>query len=234
MVELITEEQKKLLGSWWPLFEQESQKEYFQGLKLFLDKELSSQTVFPPLSLIFNAFYQTQPESVKVVLMGQDPYHGSGQAHGLSFSVNQGVKTPPSLKNIFKELHEDLHIDKPAHGCLLSWAQQGVLMLNATLTVREKEPKSHYGQGWELFTDAVMRFLVEQGRPMVFMLWGKSAQEKYAHALQGRGGDKLLILKSTHPSPFSAHYGFLGSRQFSKTNEFLKNSGLTPVDWNVR
>ncbi len=223
--------QLPLLGDWQPFFEKELKKSYFQDLEKFLSKELESKQVFPPKSLIFNAFFQTPLSQVKVVIVGQDPYHGAGQAHGLSFSVAQGVPQPPSLKNIFKEMKEDLHFKAPSHGCLLSWAEQGVLLINATLTVRAGEPKSHYGKGWETFTDHVILELARQDRPIVFLLWGKSAQEKCLHLLKGHNQNKHLILQTTHPSPFSANYGFLGSRHFSKANEFLKQNGAAPINW---
>lgn len=222
-----------LLGDWEPFFKKEVQKEYFKTLEDFLEKELKKSHIFPPKPLIFNAFFQTPLHKVQVVIVGQDPYHGAGQAHGLSFSVTQGVAPPPSLKNIFKEIHSDLHLKTPIHGCLLSWAQQGVLLLNATLTVREGEPKSHYGQGWETFTDHVIEELLRQNCPLVFMLWGKSAQEKCLHLLGEEEKSKHLILQTTHPSPFSAHYGFLGSRHFSKANEFLKKNQRAPIDWSI-
>lgn len=227
-------QQLSLLGDWASFSELEIQKDYFKSLEQFLAEEYSKgEKVYPPKPLIFNSFFQTPKHSVKVVIMGQDPYHGCGQAHGLSFSVNQGVTQPPSLKNIFKELQSDLHIEQPQHGCLLSWAQQGVLLLNATLTVREGSPKSHYGMGWEIFTDHVVQELAKLDQPLVFMLWGKSAQEKCLHLLSQENTQNHLILQTTHPSPFSAHYGFLGSRHFSEANKFLKKSGLDPIDWSV-
>ncbi len=221
--------------SWASFFLKESQQAYFKSLINFLKKEeKTGPPLYPPKSLIFNAFYQVPLEQIKVVIMGQDPYHGCGQAHGLSFSVTQGVSSPPSLKNIFKELQNDLHIDPPKHGCLLNWAHQGVLMLNATLTVRESEPKSHYGQGWEIFTDHVIAEIVKLDRPIIFMLWGKSAQEKCLHLLKGDAQKKHLVLQTTHPSPFSAHSGFLGSRHFSQGNEYLVKNKLEPIDWSVK
>lgn len=220
--------------SWFCFFENELQKPYFQSLVSFLEKEYERGVqVYPPKPLIFNAFLQVPLNEVRVVILGQDPYHGCGQAHGLSFSVSQGVPPPPSLKNIFKELQSDLHLQSPKHGCLLSWANQGVLLLNATLTVRESEPKSHFGQGWETFTDHVIQEIVQQDRPMVFLLWGKSAQDKCLHILEGQHSNKHLVLKTTHPSPFSAHYGFLGARHFSKANAFLEQWGQQPIDWQI-
>ena len=221
------------LKGWQSFFKEELEKDYFIELWEKVSHEYESQNIYPPKSLIFNSFYQTPLDTVKVVIMGQDPYHGPGQAHGLSFSVNQGVAIPPSLKNIYKELAADLNIKPPQHGCLLSWAHQGVLLLNATLTVKESAPKSHYGLGWETFTDHIVEFLGKQDRPLVFMLWGKSAQEKCLHALKDLDCSQHLILKTTHPSPFSAYSGFLGSRHFSKANNFLKNNALKPINWEV-
>ncbi len=226
-------EQLPLLNEWRAFFEAEFEEDYFKALEAFLDQDINQNKVYPPKSLIFNSFFQTPLSRVKVVIMGQDPYHGCGQAHGLSFSVCQGVRPPPSLKNIFKELSQDVHIKEPKHGCLLSWAEQGVLLLNATLTVHEGSPKSHYGEGWEIFTDHVIQLLSELDQPIVFLLWGKSAQEKCLRILENSGDNKHLVLKTTHPSPFSAHYGFLGSRHFSLANQFLKKQGLEPIDWNV-
>ena len=221
--------------SWDAFFKNEAKKDYFSALKSFLEGEFSGETeIYPPKSMIFNSFRQCSLGDVKVVVLGQDPYHGCGQAHGLSFSVCQGVTTPPSLKNIFKELMTDLHIKAPPHGCLLSWANQGVLLLNATMTVRSGQPKSHYGQGWETFTDNVIAEIAKLDRPIVFMLWGKSAQEKCLHVLGTSTSSKHLVLQTTHPSPFSARHGFLGSRHFSKANEFLEKNGVSPIDWSVK
>lgn len=221
-------------SSWERFFQKETQKAYFKELDSFLkSEEQKGKPLYPPKLLIFNAFFQVPLSEVKVVIIGQDPYHGCGQAHGLSFSVAQGVTPPPSLKNIFKELADDLHLKTPKHGCLLGWAHQGVLLLNATLTVREGEPKSHYGRGWEIFTDHVIKEISLQDRPLVFLLWGKSAQEKCLHLLEGDTNNKHLILKTTHPSPFSAHYGFLGSKHFSQTNAFLIKNGVQPIDWSL-
>ncbi len=164
--------------------------------------------------------------------MGQDPYHGPGQAHGLSFSVPKGVPLPPSLQNIFKELKDDLQVPPPPHGCLIDWAKQGVLLLNATLTVRANEPKSHYGQGWEVFTDRIVQLLCLRKDPLVFLLWGKSALDKFQHIESGKGTDHL-VLTAAHPSPLSAYSGFFGCRHFSKTNDFLKSKGKSPIDWKI-
>jgi len=188
------------------------------------------EAIFPPDSDIFYAFGMTSFDEVNIVIMGQDPYHGPGQAHGMSFSVPDGVKSPPSLQNIFKELKSDIGISEPQTGCLTSWAKQGVLLLNATLTVRARTPKSHYGQGWEVFTDAVIEKLAAREKPMVFMIWGKSAQEKCDRVLQGT---HHVVLTAPHPSPFSAHTGFLGCRHFSQANEWLKKWGRSPIDWSI-
>ncbi|MCH9634345.1 MAG: Uracil-DNA glycosylase [Chlamydiae bacterium] len=226
-------DQIPLLNDWQDFFRSEFNQDYFKKLEQFLTEEINKEEVFPPRSLVFNSFFQTPLSQVKVVIMGQDPYHGPGQAHGLSFSVSQGVPPPPSLKNIFKELLHDLHLKNPPHGCLLSWAQQGVLLLNATLTVRRGEAKSHHGRGWEVFTDHVIQKLAALDQPIVFLLWGRSAQEKCLHFFGPGTNSKHLVLKTTHPSPFSAYSGFLGSRHFSLANEFLKKQGLSPVDWSV-
>lgn len=218
-------------ASWLERLEGEFEKPYMKRLEGFLADEMARAVVYPPMDLVFNAFCQTPFDAVKVVIMGQDPYHGPGQAHGLSFSVPKGVPAPPSLQNIFKEIESDLGIARPTSGCLLEWVKQGVLLLNATLTVRDGEPKSHFGQGWELFTDQVIRLLVERKDPLVFLLWGKSALDKFQHI---SGASKHhLILTAPHPSPLSAYAGFLGCKHFSKTNEFLMNHGKTPIDWAV-
>jgi uracil-DNA glycosylase len=219
----------KLEKSWYEKLKNEISQPYIQELKEFLEKEnKSGKVVYPPEPLVFNAFLQTPYDQVKVVIVGQDPYHGPGQAHGLSFSVLPGITTPPSLKNIYKELEADLGIQRPSSGCLISWAKQGVLLLNATLTVRAGEPKSHHGKGWERFTDAVIDILAQRQDPIVFLLWGKSAQEKCHKVL----GSHHAVFQAAHPSPYSAHL-FLGCRHFSKANEFLKKVGKEPVNWTV-
>ncbi len=219
--------------SWLEKLESEFEKPYMKKLEAFLADEISrGAVVYPPFELIFNAFCQTPFDRVKVVIMGQDPYHGPGQAHGMSFSVPMGVLPPPSLVNIFKEIKADLGITPPKHGCLVQWAEQGVLLLNATLTVRDGEPKSHFGQGWEMFTDRVIQLLCERKEPLVFMLWGKSALDKFQH-IQAGGKSHHLVLISPHPSPLSAHAGFLGCKHFSKANEFLKQKGIVPIDWTI-
>lgn len=220
-------------ASWLKQLGPEFEKPYMKQLEGFLADEIASgAAVYPPYELVFNAFCQTPVENVKVVIIGQDPYHGPGQAHGLSFSVPKGVPIPPSLQNIFKEIKEDLGIEPPSHGCLLDWAKQGVFLLNATLTVRSGEPKSHYGRGWEVFADKVVQILCERKEPICFLLWGKSALEKFQH-IDSCSASSHLALKSPHPSPLSAHAGFFGCRHFSKANEFLEKSGRGPIDWKI-
>ncbi len=214
---------------WKKILIDEFQSPGFNELKEFLVKETSSQTIYPPGKLIFNAFQRTPFDKVKVVILGQDPYHGTGQAHGLSFSVPPGIKPPPSLVNIFKELQNDLGIPKPANGNLESWADQGVLLLNATLTVRAGEAGSHQNQGWETFTNSVIEKISQQKSKVVFLLWGKFAQAKESLV----DGDKHLVLKAAHPSPFSAYKGFLGCGHFSKANNYLEQNGIDPVNWSL-
>ncbi len=221
----------KLAKNWHEILKSEIAKPYISELKSFLEQEKSAnQVVYPPESDVFYAFSQTPYEDVKVVIMGQDPYHGHGQAHGMSFSVPNGVRPPPSLKNIFKEIQDDVGVVPSMSGCLNHWASQGVLLLNATLTVRESQPKSHYGKGWELFTDAVVAKLGQRKDPIVFMLWGRSAKEKCDHFL---ANTQHVVLTAPHPSPFSAHSGFFGCRHFSKANKYLQQWGKTPIDWSV-
>lgn len=217
--------------NWRELLGEELQKPYVEALKNFLQEEKHRQAVvFPPEEEIFKALSYCPYEAVKVVIVGQDPYHGQGQAHGLSFSVKPGVAIPPSLKNIYKELQSDLGLKMPSTGCLIPWAKQGVLLLNATLTVRKGEPKSHFGKGWETLTDSIVKVLAARKQPLVFMLWGKSAQDKVAGALLGNTNH--LILKAAHPSPYSAQ-GFLGCRHFSIANTALEKWGQTPIDWQI-
>lgn len=219
-----------LQADWLALLEDEFSLPYMQSLFAFLRRERAAGTaVYPPDSLIFNAFRQTPPEAVKVVILGQDPYHNPGQAHGLSFSVARGVAPPPSLKNIFRELHDDLAVDIPAHGCLERWAQRGVLLLNSVLTVEGGRPGAHQNKGWETFTDRVVRVLNESRKPRVFLLWGAQAQKK------GRAidTDRHCVLRAPHPSPLSAYRGFLGCRHFSTANAYLTARGELPVDWSL-
>lgn len=217
--------------SWKEALQGEFEKEYMKNLRTFLMKEKEEgKIVFPPGSLIFNAFNHTPFDKVKVVILGQDPYHGQGQAHGLSFSVQKGVTPPPSLKNIYKELKDDIEdFTIPSHGDLTKWADEGVLLLNATLTVRKGEPGSHHNKGWELFTDQAIRELSEKKKGIVFLLWGKNAQAKIPLI----DTDKHFILKAAHPSPYSANSGFFGCRHFSKANKLLKEQGIEPIDWHL-
>ncbi|MEZ5069409.1 MAG: uracil-DNA glycosylase [Bacteroidales bacterium] len=215
--------------SWKNILYQEFQAPSFASLKSFLEEEKKHHRIYPPGPLIFNAFQHTPLPSVKAVLLGQDPYHGPGQAHGLCFSVPPGIRQPPSLINVFKELQQDLGTDIPAHGNLEKWARQGVLLLNATLTVRAGQAGSHQQKGWEAFTDSVIRHISRERDHVVFLLWGRYAQVKESLVDQG----KHLILKAAHPSPFSAHSGFFGCRHFSKTNAFLKENGMEGIDWTL-
>jgi len=217
-------------AGWKNALKKEFLKDYFLRLRAFLHEEKQTgKTLYPPGSRIFSAFDHTPFDKVKVVILGQDPYHGPGQAHGLCFSVPDGIHPPPSLVNIFKELKSDLGLDIPSRGNLESWADQGVLLLNATLTVRAGSPGSHQNKGWEQFTDAVIRKLSEEKEGLVFILWGKYAQAKEALI----DGTRHHILKSAHPSPFSADRGFFGSRPFSKTNRFLRNQGQEEINWTL-
>ncbi|MCC6684371.1 MAG: uracil-DNA glycosylase [Bacteroidia bacterium] len=220
----------KLDESWKRLLIQEFSKDYFVKLKQFLlNEKQNGQTIYPPGNKIFAAFDFTPFDKVKVVILGQDPYHGAGQANGLCFSVAPGIKQPPSLQNIFKELESDLGISPPVNGDLTQWASQGILLLNATLTVKANQAGSHQNQGWEVFTDKVIQLLSEQKEHLVFILWGKYAQGK-EHLIDS---SKHLIIKSAHPSPFSAYSGFFGSKPFSKTNSYLISKGISPVDFSL-
>lgn len=223
----------QLETSWKSVLEEEFSKPYMELLKNFVAHERAgSVPIFPPAKDVFNSFVYTPYEQVKVVIVGQDPYHGPGQAHGLCFSVQQGVAIPPSLKNIFIELQNDVGFTIPNHGCLTQWAKQGVLLLNATLTVSQASPMSHHKRGWEEFTDAVIKVIALRKEPVVFLLWGKSAQQKCQHLLHPENQNHL-VLTAAHPSPFSVHQGFFGCRHFSKTNEFLIQHGIEPIDWNL-
>ena len=214
-------------NDWDTLLADEFQKPYYLKIRSFLKEEYFSKTIFPPMHDIFNALKYTPFKDTKVVILGQDPYHEQGQAHGLSFSVKKGVKIPPSLVNIYKELHDDIGMDIPNHGELTSWATQGVLLLNATLTVREGQANSHKDIGWATFTDTVIKLLNTSTRPIVFILWGGNARSKKAYIT----GKHHLVLESVHPSPLSAYNGFFGCKHFSKANEFLKNTNQLPIDW---
>lgn len=216
-------------NDWLPAIREEFQKEYYKKLHQTVIKEYQTTQVFPDAEDLFNAFHLTPLKDVKVVIFGQDPYHNVGQAHGLCFSVKPGVEIPPSLVNIYKELQDDLGCYIPNNGYLVKWANQGVLLLNTVLTVRAHQANSHRGIGWEEFTDAAIRILNEQDRPIVFVLWGKPAQMKKAML----NNPKHLILEAPHPSPLSSYRGFFGSKPFSKTNDFLKQHGIEPIDWQI-
>ncbi len=220
----------KIEPSWKEILKDEFNKPYFEQIVLHLKTERAQgKTIYPPGQFIFNAFNTTAFDEVKVVILGQDPYHGPGQAHGLCFSVQNGVPPPPSLVNIFKELHADIGIEFPQNGNLAKWAQHGVFLLNASLTVRAAEPMSHAKIGWATFTDTVIKKISEMKEHVVFMLWGKFAQEKRVLIDE----TKHLILRSVHPSPLSASGGFFGCKHFSKANEYLVSKGIDPVDWSL-
>ena len=216
-------------NDWLEPLKPEVSKPYYASLYRKVKEEYTHYLVYPPSGDIFNAFALTPLHQVKVVILGQDPYHGDGQAHGLCFSVPEHVEIPPSLVNIYQELHDDLGCAIPNHGCLKKWAEQGVLLLNTVLTVRAHQAYSHRGIGWEQFTDAAIRILDAQDRPIVFILWGKPAQEKAAMLTN----QNHLILKAPHPSPLSAYRGFFGSRPFSKANAFLREHGVSEIDWQI-
>ena len=216
-------------NDWLEPLKPEFAKPYYAKLYKTVMQEYRTRKVFPPPNDLFNAFALTPLHSVKAVILGQDPYHGEGQAHGLCFSVRPGVEIPPSLVNIYQELHDDLGCYIPDNGYLTKWAEQGVLMLNTVLTVRAHQANSHRSIGWEEFTDAAIRVLNEQNRPIVFILWGTPAQRKAAML----NNPRHLILKAPHPSPLSAYRGFFGSRPFSRTNEFLVKNGIEPIDWQI-
>lgn len=215
---------------WSDLLAKEKKEGYFQNILSAIRQERQNgQRIYPPQKDLFNAFRYTPLDQLKVIILGQDPYHGPGQAHGLSFSVPEGIKPPPSLLNIFKEIHADLALPIPQHGCLTRWAEQGVLLLNASLSVKAGQPQSHHHLGWERFTDQVIKHLNTLDRPLVFLLWGSYAQKK----AQFLDNPHHLILRTTHPSPLSAHRGFLGCKHFSKANDYLSAHGVTPIDWSL-
>jgi len=219
-----------MIGNKWDLILQdEFKKEYFEKLMDFVKNEYKEKTIYPKQNEVFNAFRYTDFDNVKVVILGQDPYHGPNQAEGLSFSVSNEVLKPPSLKNIFKELESDLKIPFPEHNSLKKWAQEGVLLLNAVLTVEEHKPTSHKDRGWEIFTDDIIKILNERNTPTVFILWGAYARSKRELITN----PKHLVIESAHPSPFSARNGFFGSKPFSKTNEFLKKNNIKEIDWRI-
>ncbi|MEZ5139165.1 MAG: uracil-DNA glycosylase [Acidimicrobiales bacterium] len=214
---------------WNPVLRSQFDEPYWAELQAFVADERRRHQVFPPPDEVFAALHRTPYAAVKVLILGQDPYHGAGQAHGLCFSVRRGVGIPPSLQNIYRELHDDLGIEPPAHGCLDAWADQGVLLLNATLTVRAHQAASHQKKGWETFTDAVIRAVDEKEERVVFLLWGASARRKRALVDTSRH----VVIESAHPSPLSAHNGFFGSRPFSRANAALEEAGREPVDWRI-
>ena len=220
----------KLVGnSWDEIMQDEYQKEYFRKIVLFINKEYKNKTIFPPKNYILRSLALTDYNNVKVVILGQDPYHGVGEANGLSFSVNKNIKLPPSLKNIYKELLNDLGIDNGNNGDLTPWANQGVLLLNSILTVEKDKPASHKNLGWEIFTDAIIKKLNQKKEPIVFILWGNFAKSKISLITN----PNHYIISSSHPSPFSCNYGFFGSRPFSKTNEFLKKNNQIEINWQI-
>lgn len=216
-------------NDWDEILKDEWKKDYYLNLRKNLIHEYKNHTIYPSMYDIFNALKKVPYKDVKVVILGQDPYHGQGQAHGFSFSVQKGVKTPPSLLNIYKELHDDLGLYIPNNGNLIKWADQGVLLLNSTLTVRAHQANSHKDIGWSFLTDNIIKLLNDREKPIVFLLWGKFAQSKESLITNKRH----LIIKSAHPSPFAAHRGFFGSKPFSKTNDFLLKNNMSPIDWQI-
>ena len=216
-------------NDWLPVIEEETKKDYYKKLYLFLKEEYARQIIYPKSDDIFNALHLTPLSKVKVVILGQDPYHEPGQAEGLSFSVPKGEKFPPSLQNIYKELQDELGCYIPTSGSLRKWAEQGVLLLNTLLTVRAHAAFSHQGKGWEYFTDALIEAVNKEDRPIVYLLWGKAARSKATML----NNPKHLILESAHPSPLSAHRGFMGNGHFKKANEFLMANNIEPIDWQI-
>ena len=219
-----------LVGNKWDsILQEEYKKDYFKKIVSFINKEYKNNMIFPPKSQILRALSLTDYDDVKVVILGQDPYHGEGEANGLAFAVSNGIKLPPSLQNIYKELYDDLGIKPSSVGDLECWAHEGVLLLNAVLTVQKDKPASHKNLGWENFTDSIIKKINEKDTPVVFILWGNFARSKKRFITNS----KHLIIESTHPSPFSARYGFFGSKPFSKTNNFLITNNIKPIDWKV-
>ena len=217
-------------NDWDEIIGEEFDKPYYQKLRGFLNEEYAHKTIYPEAKNIYNALRLTPYHETKVVILGQDPYHEKGQAQGLAFSVPKGIAIPPSLVNIYQELHDDLGCTIPHHGQLVSWARQGVLLLNTSLTVEEHRANSHKGQGWEILTDTIIQKLNEKEEPVVFILWGANARSKKSFITD----PKHLIIESAHPSPLSAYNGFFGSRPFSRTNQFLLQNGMQPIDWQIR
>ena len=221
----------KIIGNDWDqVLKEEFDKPYYQTLRTFLDKEYSSKTIYPIAKYIYTALKLTSYKDTKVVILGQDPYHEPGQAHGLAFSVGKNVEIPPSLQNIYKELHDDMGCEIPNHGYLIDWAKQGVLLLNTVLTVRAHQANSHKGQGWEYLTDSIIEKLNSKDEPVVFILWGANARSKKSLITS----PKHMIIESVHPSPLSAYNGFFGSKPFSKTNQFLIKNNINPIDWQIK
>lgn len=220
----------RILGNDWDeVLKDEFEKDYYKELRIFLDKEYKEKTIYPLPQNIYNALRLTPYKDVKVVILGQDPYHEQGQAHGLAFSVNKGIQIPPSLENIYKELNADLGCKIPNNGYLVKWAKQGVLLLNAVLTVEAHKANSHKGKGWEELTNKIIEEVNKKDEAVVYILWGRNARDKKVLI----NNPKHLVLESAHPSPLSAYNGFFGSRPFSKTNTFLKNNGITEIDWQI-
>ncbi len=217
-------------NKWDEILNEEYHKDYFKNIVAFVNKVYKEKVIFPPKNRILSALDITDYDKVKVVILGQDPYHGIGEANGLAFSVNDGVKIPPSLKNIYKELYDDLKVPIPNTGNLESWANEGVLLLNSVLTVEKDKPASHKNIGWENFTDSIIKKINEKEEPVVFILWGNFAKSKKSLITN----PKHLIIESSHPSPFSVNYGFFGSRPFSKTNKFLEENGIKEIDWTIK
>ena len=217
------------MGRFSEILKEESKKDYYIKLHEFVENEYETKTIYPPKENIFFALENTPYEHIRVVILGQDPYHGVGEAHGMAFSVNPGIKVPPSLQNIFKELNSELGCYIPNNGYLLKWARQGVLMLNSVLTVEKDKPASHKNKGWEIFTDRIIEDINKKDTPVVFMLWGNFAKQK-ANLITT---PKHLILTSSHPSPFSVRYGFFGCNHFVKANEFLKKNNIPPINWQI-
>ena len=217
------------LGAWKDILQEETEKPYFHALMQLVEKQYAEKTVFPPKEQIFEAFLRTPPDRVRVVILGQDPYHEEGQAHGLAFSVQNGVALPPSLRNIFKELQDDLGVEPCKNGCLNKWAEQGVFLLNSVLTVESGKANSHKDLGWQTFTDAVIKSLSSLPQPIAFVLWGAQAQKTAACA--AKSPYPRLILRSPHPSPLSSYRGFFGSRPFSRINAFLRENGQSEIIW---
>lgn len=227
------ESNMKLHQSWQALFDYQLSQSYFEDLRNFLRQELKTGPIYPPLTQVFRAFELTPAATVRAVIIGQDPYHQPGQAEGMCFSVARGISPPPSLRNIFSEIESDLKIDMPSHGCLEKWAENGVLLLNRTLTVRPNRPLAHAKRGWEIFTSAVLEFLWQLAQPLVFLLWGQNAIQSVEAVASLASKAPRLLLRAPHPSPLSAHRGFLGCGHFSKANAFLKEQGQEPIDWGL-